>query len=192
MLILVILLFVGFVSILRNQAGAGSAPTQNPPSRASGIAKEVANPTKLENKPSQPNATDLSAQSKLKIVKDCVRLCNTTTNPDVFFARYDLMLEKCNELIAFESTIRFSGSPPSAQLRHLQNARERETLTFLKRSYEKMLENTKKLKTAKGQENKVEKYFLELEKYSHYLSQAHLDIIEHQRRTTLVGKTGNQ
>ena len=101
----------------------------------------------------------------LRIVNDCATLVNQTTNPEVFFYRYDLMLEHVENLSKIQRIVHFSGTKPSAQLKILIEQRERETDTFLDRAYQAALEHAASLKTPKGKENAMQRFFQSLEPY---------------------------
>ena len=105
------------------------------------------------------------AQSILKIVDDCVRLVNSTTNPEVFFLRYGLLIEHLTFLVAFEKYVKFSGTQPSSMLRTVQQKRPAATSDFIQRCYDKTKQKTSKLKTENGKVNAFINLFAELDEY---------------------------
>ncbi len=112
----------------------------------------------------------MMAPQWLKIVEDSVRLVNTTTNPAVFFFRYNLMVEHLEKLTQIEHLVRFSGTRPSAQLSKVTSERNYQTSLFIKRSHEKMMHETRLLKTERGKLNKIETFFKSMDSYNTYLS----------------------
>ena len=105
------------------------------------------------------------AQSNLKIIEDCIRLVNTTTNPEVFFFRYDLLIEHLTVLIPFEIYVNFFGTLPSSMLRTVQQKRTAATSDFVQRCYDKTLQKASKLKTEIGKANAFINLFAELDGY---------------------------
>lgn len=110
----------------------------------------------------------------LKIVKDCADLVNTTVNPKVFFARYDLMLENLSNLADIEKIVKFSGKKPSVQFRELVAQRERETDTFIDRAFEVARDRAAELKTEKGRAEALQRFFQKMEAHSNRMTPANL------------------
>lgn len=119
----------------------------------------------------------LMASQYLKIAKDSERLVNTTVNPDVFFSRYDLMIEQFRKLAGLEHLISFSGTLPSAHLNTLIATRDQEAETFIRRSFKKMRDEVGLLKTENGKSAKIERYFSKMNSYCRYLSQGNQDLL---------------
>ena len=107
------------------------------------------------------------AQGSLKIVRDCAELVNTTINPEVFFSRYNLMLEHLETLAGLECTGIFSNSPelPSEAFLRLESQFATETNTFLDRSFDSAKAHADTLKTETGKKNAIKRYFENMEKY---------------------------
>ena len=53
------------------------------------------------------------AANDLRIINDCGTLIETTVNPDVFFMRLNLLMEKTEHLVRLETFIKFIGEQPS-------------------------------------------------------------------------------
>lgn len=105
------------------------------------------------------------AQSSLKIVEDCTRLVNTTTKPDVFFLRYNLLLEHLNILVALEKYVKFSGVMPSLMLQTVHRKKDATVSDFIQRCYDKTVQKASGLKTEKGKANAYINLFAELDGY---------------------------
>lgn len=114
----------------------------------------------------------------LKIARDCTNLVNKTTNPEVFFSRYDLLIEQYRNLAGIEHLVKFSGTKPSAQLRNVIASREHETELFLKRAFDKLTQDINKLKTAKAKGNRVDAFFSKMECYKDYLTPSNIALLE--------------
>ena len=112
------------------------------------------------------------ANQLLKIIKDCVELVNTTVNPDVFFNRYNLMLEHIEKLSGLECTGIFENSPelPSQAFVRVEEQFSAATNDFLDRSFENAKKQADTLKTDKGKINAINRYFDNMEKYIVYMS----------------------
>lgn len=110
----------------------------------------------------------------LKISQDCVNLINTTTNPEVFFKRYDLCIETVQKLVSTEKYVKFKGKKPHVFLNELFQTRDAATKDFIMRCYEKVLAETDKMKTKKGKINKVSKLHESILIYNNYLSKDNL------------------
>ena len=114
----------------------------------------------------------------LKIANDCAHLVNTTVNPEVFFYRYDLLLETVGNLAGIEKIVKFKGKRPSLQLLELQAQRERETDTFIDRAFEAVSERAAGLKTEKGQAAAVQRFLQRMEKYADRMTPGNLAHLE--------------
>lgn len=111
------------------------------------------------------------AQQLLKIVRDCAELVNTTSNPEVFFMRYNLMLEHLETLAGLECTGIFENSPelPSKAFLRVESQFTTETNIFLDRSFASAKEHADTLKTADEKKNAIQSYFNNMEKYIHHM-----------------------
>lgn len=114
----------------------------------------------------------------IKIASDCTNLVNTTTKPEVFFFRYDLLVETVSNLASVEHFVKFNGTKPSKHLREYQASRDEQEKLFILRAYEKATNDAKKLKTEKGRLNKIQKLFNELDKYCSRLSSENRQLLE--------------
>lgn len=107
------------------------------------------------------------SQQLLKIIADCAELVNTTVNPDVFFSRYNLMLEHLETLAGFECTGIFDNSHelPSETFLRVEAQFEAATNEFLNRSFEAAKSHADSLKTESGKKNAIKRYFENMENY---------------------------
>lgn len=108
----------------------------------------------------------MMAPQWLKIAEESAKICNETVNPETFFSRFDLMLEKLGQLAEIEHLVSFSGEPPSAAYQRIQQQRPALIHNMIERSYNRMIAEARSLKTKKGQDNKLVRYFTTMNTYS--------------------------
>lgn len=101
-------------------------------------------PCRVQSSYTLMEAQQLSPQY-LRIVSDCTNICNSTTDPDVYFSRYNTMVNYLIELSKMERNIKFTGQKPSTFLRQVRNSREAQINLFVDRIYDKTLSDIKKL-----------------------------------------------
>lgn len=131
-----------------------------------------------KNKKQKISQAQFMAPQWLKIAQDCVDLVNTTTNPDVFFKRYDLCIQTVQKLVNIEKHVSFSGKKPHVFLNELHQKRNAATHDFIMRYYYKALGDAEKLKTVKGKINKINKFCENIEiAYYDYLSKDNLKLL---------------
>ena len=105
----------------------------------------------------------------LKIANDCANLVNTTKNPDVFFTRYNLLINKLENMAKLEPFKCFKGTPPSKNLANILDKKELTINDFIDRFYNDTLFQINKLKTEKAKEKRIENFYNELSKYNDYI-----------------------
>mgnify|MGYP006939906693 CR=1 FL=1 len=108
--------------------------------------------------------------SMLKIALDCANLVNTTKNPDVFFNRYNLLIEKMENLAKLEVFECFNGQPPSKNLEEILNKKVLTVNDFIDRYYSDVLFQVFSLKTQKAKQSRIDKFCNGLNDYKKYLS----------------------
>lgn len=146
-----------------------------------------------ERREKQKIAEDIRKQAKeqsdqlLKIIKDSAELVNTTVNPEVFFMRYNLMLEHLKTLTGFECTGIYDNSPelPSEAFLRIEAQFEEQTNIFLNRSFEKAKEHSETLKTETGKKNAIKRYFDNMEKYKDHMSGESIEFFERMKAESL-------
>lgn len=130
------------------------------------------------------------SQQSLKIVNDCVELVNTTVNPDVFFMRYNLMLEHLEKLAGLECTGIFDNSPelPSVAFLRVEAQFTDATNDFLQRSFKKAKSHAETLKTDSGKTNAIQRYFENMEKYIINMSSESLSYFDNMKESYTKGE----
>lgn len=124
---------------------------------------------RLKNRKMARLTAEMAAPGYLKIAQDCAKLVNTTVKPDVFFSRYDLLESVLACLVLTEPYVKFNGTQPMAQLRKVQAQRLQAERDFIQRSYDRMIQEARALKTEKGQSGRLVKYFTTMEGYAEQL-----------------------
>jgi hypothetical protein len=126
----------------------------------------------------------------LVIVGDCVELVNTTKSPEVFFQRYSLLLELLGKLSGFECTGIFAGSKelPSEARARVEALFPEATNDFIDRSYEAEKARAEKLKTEKGKQNAIERFFNNMERYADSMPPESVDRLE-ELKNKVMGET---
>lgn len=111
----------------------------------------------------------------LKIANDCANLINTTKNPDVFFMRYYLLIDKLENLSKIEIFNCFRGSLPSKNLQEILDKKELTINDFIDRYYNDTITKINTLKTDKAKNKRVEDFYKELAKYNDYMLPANIE-----------------
>ena len=116
---------------------------------------------------SKNQLTDMSysyIKQQFKIVEDSVKLVNNTCNVEVFFNRFNLLLETLKDLSKFEKFVPFKEAPSESINRILLN-KDITIKDFIERSWDSVLLKNEKLKTEKAKVNKINNFFNELNLY---------------------------
>lgn len=118
------------------------------------------------------------APQTLKIIEDCTRLVNTTENPDVFFNRYDLLIEKAQDLVGYAKYVKFKGMQPQKILEQAIEKRSASTADFIKRYHSRIMTEAAEKKTKKGKRSQIDKFYASLQPYYHSMAQDCIDLVE--------------
>lgn len=125
----------------------------------------------LFGKPQQSKVDLLALNRDLEILNDCARLIESTVNPEVFFSRYDLYMEKLSILSSAQerNLIKVSGDNISKKYSEMNTEKKKiETINnFISRMWNNTCENAEKLKTDKGKQNRYQKFFDTMQTYEH-------------------------
>lgn len=103
------------------------------------------------------SAADSIISQNEHIINDCKELISTTENPSVFYERYDLLIEKYQELSKYEPFVVIYGYQPIESLTYFRNARTKYEKKFITRCYNKALVKADSMKTEKGRKNQFVK-----------------------------------
>lgn len=113
---------------------------------------------------------DFYSANMIRIALDCTNLVNTTKNPKVFFERYNLLINKLENLSKLEKFNCFTGESPSNNLREILGKRELTINDFLNRYCEDVLNKIESLKTITSKKKKVDNFFSSLKQYELYMT----------------------
>lgn len=115
------------------------------------------------------------APQYLKTANDCARIVNSTKNPEVFFSRYQLLIDKLEQLAALEKYIKFSGTKPSKQLIEIKRKRDLTIHDFLVRYFDDTKGKIESAKTSKTKYNNAQKFNTEISYHIHELSKYNIE-----------------
>lgn len=113
------------------------------------------------------------APQHLKTLQDCVRLVNTTNNPDVYFPRYDLLIEKAVALASMK-TISFEGDSPKQILNHVFEQKDKNCSNFIERYFQVVRNRIFNLKREEAKLFQVERFHSSLLKYYNKMSEENI------------------
>lgn len=112
---------------------------------------------------------DFYANGMIKIATECANLVNTTKNPDVFFMRYNLLIDKLKNLSNLESFKCFNGTQPSQNLVDILQKKELTINDFINRFYDETQSQIDNLKTQQAKNKRIENFYQQLLKYNEYM-----------------------
>lgn len=115
------------------------------------------------------------APQYLRHVNESIDLINTTKNPETFFFRYDILIERLEQLTAFEGLIDFTGEAPSIALKRVVSEKPLIINAFLDRYYEDVLLKASNLKTSPARQRRVENFVLSMEPYLDQLDEENIN-----------------
>lgn len=123
------------------------------------------------------------AQQMLKQARETTQILDQTTNPAVFFQRYDFLIGRCSCLVDCMVYVDFSGTPSDQELRNLcdQGQRDAAVLFMVQRCYEKAQQKIKALKTEKGKMNAAERFESDILGFAEYMRAENIADVQKKR-----------
>ena len=121
---------------------------------------------------------EMMAPQWLKIVIESRDIVNRTTEPDVFFSRYDTVKEKAEQLASISKYVKFKGMKPAEVLRQVTEQEDAATRDMVLRCFQKAMLNAEKLKTEKGKLGQFEKFQSSLEPYFFRMSDENARLVQ--------------
>lgn len=117
-----------------------------------------------------PSRTDLASLNRdLEIANDCAKLIENTVNPEVFFSRYDLYMDKLSALADAEKTrsVKVSGESLYKKYKKMdtENSRVEVINEFINRMYTDTYSKASKLKTDSGRQKRQTAFYDVLQTY---------------------------
>lgn len=110
-------------------------------------------------------AAEMMAPQWMKILVESRDIVNKTTDPDVFFSRYDTVKETAEKLASISKYVKFKGTKPAEVLRMAVDQEQAAVRDLIVRCFQKAQLNAEKLKTEKGKLGQFEKFQSSLEMY---------------------------
>ena len=121
---------------------------------------------------------EMMAPQWLKIMIESRDIVNRTTDPDVFFSRYDTVKEKAEQLASISKYVKFKGMKPAEVLRQVTEQEDAATRDMVLRCFQKAVLNAEKLKTEKGKLGQFEKFQSSLEPYFFRMSDENARLVQ--------------
>ena len=123
-------------------------------------------------------AAEMMAPQWLKIMIESRDIVDRTTEPDVFFSRYDTVKEKAEQLASISKYVKFKGMKPAEVLRRVTEQEDAATRDMVLRCFQKAVLNAEKLKTEKGKLGQFEKFQSSLEPYFFRMSDENARLVQ--------------
>ena len=123
-------------------------------------------------------AAEMMAPQWMKILVESRDIVNRTTEPDVFFSRYDTVKEKAEQLASISKYVKFRGMKPAEVLRRVTEQEDAATRDMVLRCFQKAVLNAEKLKTEKGKLGQFEKFQSSLEPYFFRMSDENARLVQ--------------
>lgn len=125
------------------------------------------------------------ASDDLRIIQDCIKIINTTTNPSVFFDRLDLLKEKGEHLKLLEPYVKFANTSPSEAYTEVLNQEQESIYNLIGRCYCVAFDKAEKLKTEKGKKNQFQKFYDSLLPYTDKMNDHNINYLHYKVRNIL-------
>lgn len=100
-----------------------------------------------------------------RITEDCRQIIINTDNPQIFFERYELLINKYTLMSQYEPFVEFFGYQPLESLTHFKADKGKYEKKLIDRCYNKALIKADSLKTEKGKKNQFVKAYEKLSNY---------------------------
>ena len=123
-------------------------------------------------------AAEMMAPQWVKILVESRDIVNRTTDPDVFFSRYDTAKETAEKLASISKYVKFKGTKPADVLRQVTEQEDAATRDMVLRCFQKAQLNAEKLKTEKGKRGQFEKFQSSLEAYFFRMSDENVELVQ--------------
>lgn len=134
-------------------------------------------------------AAEMMAPQWLKIMIESRDIVNRTTDPEVFFSRYDTVKEMAEKLASISKYVKLKGTKPAEVLRQVTEQEDAATKDMVLRCFQKAQLNAEKLKTEKGKRGQFEKFQTSLEAYFFRMSKENAELVQ-QLRDEAIAKIG--
>lgn len=124
--------------------------------------------------------TQSQVDNDIRIMQDCLSIINNSKNIETVVSRFNDLLDILEKMASYEnrSNVKHFKELPSQALIRMEKEKPDIMNRAIVRSYEHELHNASKLKTEKGQTNRLERYFALVESLSEELPAESLEFIE--------------
>lgn len=123
-------------------------------------------------------AAEMMAPQWMKTLIESRDIVNRTTDPEVFFSRYDLVKEKAEQLASVSKYVKFKGTKPAEVLRLAVDQEQAAVRDLIVRCFQKAVLGAEKAKTEKGKRSQVEKFQTSLEPYFFRMSDENAQLVQ--------------
>ena len=117
----------------------------------------------------------MQAQNSLRIVQDCIKLVSETKNPDVFFSRYEILIQHSLNLVSLQPYVTFTGASIVDAYQEALDQRQTATKEFLIRYWSDTLSKMDHLKTEAAKKRKLQTFYDSLERHKVYMNEENID-----------------
>ena len=123
-------------------------------------------------------ATESAARDDMRIIDDSFRLINVTTDPDVFFSRWELLIEQTMHLEMLRNFMMIPEFRPPESSVSLKREKSTYIQHFLSRYFSDVYEKAETLKTEHGKIGRYQRFYDSLQPYYDKMQPEHIEFIE--------------
>lgn len=138
-------------------------------------------PAKKRNTPTAKGIYTQQAQNDLRIIGESSKIAQETLKPEIFFSRFDLILERYEHLISIEDYVSFSSERPSELYTQIKSSTSDTIQHFIKRYFLDAYQKARELKTQTGRQNRITKSFETLMLYQDKMDSVCVSLAEKLR-----------
>ena len=122
--------------------------------------------------------TQYRLDNDLRIINDCIKITESTTKPDVFFPRLQLLKECAEDMVKFEGYMQIFGAKPSEALKEYQDNKQQCIKQFVIRYFCSVFDKAETLKTDKGKFKQYQKFYDSMQPYYEIMDAENIDYVE--------------
>lgn len=137
-------------------------------------------------------ATVQAARDDMRIIDDSFRLVNVTTDPDVFFSRWELLFENTMHLEMLKTFIPLAEFRPPESSAALKREKSTYIQHFLSRYFDDVYEKAETLKTEHGKIGRYQRFYDSLQQYYDKMEPQHIEFIETKNEIYVTQPTANR
>lgn len=138
-------------------------------------------PAKKRNTQTAKGIYTQQAQNDLRIIGESSKIAQETLKPEIFFSRFDLILERYEHLISIEDYVSFNSERPSELYIQIKSSTSDTIQHFIKRYFLDAYQKARELKTPTGRQNRITKAFETLMLYQDKMDSACVSLAEKLR-----------